>query len=131
MTGDSKRRFCEQCQLHVHNLSAMSPREVDAFVEETHGRECISYEVRADGTMITRTFWSRFAAPFCNLRGAAMAVLATVLPFLFSACANRRLAGGICPPDGKTSYKANKTVRGEAMTVGQVGKPQPPPEHRK
>ncbi len=109
----------------------MSPREVDAFVEETRGRECISYEVRADGTMITQTFWSRFAAPFRYLRVATMAVLATVLPFLFSACVNRRIAGGICPPDGKTSYKANKTLTGEAMPVGRVGKPQQPPEHRK
>ncbi len=27
MTGDAKRRFCEHCRLHVHNLTAMDEAE--------------------------------------------------------------------------------------------------------
>src|SRR4051812_23738688 len=58
MRGDAKRRFCDQCQLHVHNLSAMSRRERDRFVQESGGRGCIAYQLRPDGTMMTPTFWS-------------------------------------------------------------------------
>jgi hypothetical protein len=87
MDGGAKRRFCEHCQLHVHNLSAMSERERRDFTAKTGGQGCISYLVRPDGTMISERFWSRFFRP---LRFAGTAVLATLLPFWFSACARER-----------------------------------------
>lgn len=84
--GSSKRRFCEQCQLHVHNLSAMSARERDRFVRESGGRACIAYRLNADGTLHAPTWWSRVTWPLRHPRAAALAVLGTVLPFAFSAC---------------------------------------------
>ena len=93
MTGDAKRRFCEHCQLHVHNLSAMSPGERGEFVAETRGHACITYELRPDGTMVTHSRWDWMLRP---LRALA-ALLAAMLPFAFSSCANsgatRRTAG--------------------------------------
>lgn len=100
MSGDAKRRFCEHCQLHVHNLSAMSPGERTQFVAESGGRACITYEIRPDGTMITASRWSWVLRP---LRALA-ALLAAMLPFSFSSCAtssscsSRRLAGTPMPP---------------------------------
>ncbi|HEX2750581.1 MAG TPA: hypothetical protein VHM91_21425 [Verrucomicrobiales bacterium] len=96
MTGDAKRRYCEHCKLHVHNLSAMSKREQRKFVAEGGDRACVTYLVRPDGSMISERFWHRLFKPF---RFAGATVLATLLPFWFSACASRRipLTGSVCP----------------------------------
>ena len=118
MTGDVKRRFCEHCQLHVHNLSAMPPGERMRFVAETRGRACITYELRPDGTMVTASRWDWMLRP---LR-AVGALLAAILPFAFSSCAIRRLGGA--PPDMKAVSTQNAqqklgrvNVLGEAMPV--------------
>ncbi len=99
MAGDAKRRFCEHCQLHVHNLSGMSSGERAHFIEESQGRTCITYEIRPDGTMITPSRWNWVLRP---LRALA-ALIAAVVPFSFSSCAtsscsSRRLAGAPLPP---------------------------------
>lgn len=48
MIGDEKRRYCEHCQLHVHNLSAMPPGERNEVLAPGSGRKCISYLARTD-----------------------------------------------------------------------------------
>jgi hypothetical protein len=53
MHGDDRSRFCDQCQLNVYNLSAMSPSQAAALVREKEGRLCVRYYVRPDGTMLT------------------------------------------------------------------------------
>ncbi|MEO6741414.1 MAG: hypothetical protein ABIP20_14285 [Chthoniobacteraceae bacterium] len=97
MAGDAKRRFCEHCQLHVHNLSGMKPGERAQFVAESRGRACITYELRPDGTMVTPSRWNWVLRP---LRAFA-ALIAAMLPFAFSSCApscTRRTAGVPMPP---------------------------------
>ena len=125
MEGDAKRRFCEHCQLHVHNLSAMKPAERTQFVAETRDRACITYELRADGTMVTRSRWNWVLRP---LRAFA-ALLAAMLPFAFASCAptcsTRRLAGSpMPPPDASHSTKTEPGSR----TLGIVAQPQTPPQ---
>lgn len=99
MTGDAKRRFCEHCQLHVHNLSAMSPRERRRLEGEAEaGRPlCIAYHLHQDGTMKTASLGERMFRPLQRVRLAAIAVLATFLPFLFSACHSQPMLGKMCP----------------------------------
>ena len=114
MSGDAKRRFCEHCQLHVHNLSTMAPGERVQFVAETRGDACITYELRPDGTMITSSRWDWVLRP---LRAFA-ALLAAMLPFAFSSCAARRLGGVPDPvPDvaaqGAKKNSCNKMILGE------------------
>jgi hypothetical protein len=126
MSGDAKRRFCEHCQLHVHNLSAMSPVERTQFVAESGGRACITYEIRPDGTMLTPSRWNWVLRP---LRALA-ALIAAMLPFSFSSCAtssscsSRRLAGTPMPPPAPehNASQGRQTlgkmaVLGEAMPV--------------
>jgi predicted Fe-S protein YdhL (DUF1289 family) len=48
MVGDEKRRYCEHCQLHVHNLSAMTANERNEVLAPSPERKCISYLHRAD-----------------------------------------------------------------------------------
>lgn len=50
MTGDDRRRFCGQCNKHVHDLSAMREREAKALLA-TGDKLCVRYTVKPDGTM--------------------------------------------------------------------------------
>src|SRR4051812_1226688 len=67
MSGDDQRRFCDQCQLHVHNLSAMSPAGQQDLLAGTTGRRCIAYVV-PDGAIRVRPgtwiFLQRFLRPW-------------------------------------------------------------------
>jgi hypothetical protein len=56
MTGDDRKRFCGSCQLDVHNISDMSRKEAEKFLEQSAscgGRLCIQYYQRHDGTILT------------------------------------------------------------------------------
>ena len=104
--GGEQRRFCEECQLHVHNLSAMSSRERERFVARSgSGRQCIAYELRPDGSMVTPSWWSPLLRPFQRMQWAAMAFLAAVLPFAFSSCATRH------PVLGRFEQKCDKPAK--------------------
>jgi hypothetical protein len=55
MAGDDRRRFCSQCRLHVHDLSAMTSDEaLDLLRAAGQGRLCVRLWRRADGTVLTR-----------------------------------------------------------------------------
>jgi hypothetical protein len=80
MQGNEQVRFCDQCQLHVHNLSAMSPPQAAALVQEAEGRLCVRYHAQPDGTMLTeactvgvhttrRRFLTHFVAVIFGLLG--------------------------------------------------------------
>ncbi len=140
MTGDAKQRFCEHCQLHVHNLSAMSGRERGKFVAETKGRACIAYVTGPGETMIPDGFWTRLFRPLRSVRVAGLAVLATLLPFWFSSCAGRRDKGmsmGV-PARNSDASRPGGMLLGEAPTVRtppekqmMLGAPMPPPPSEK
>jgi hypothetical protein len=85
MAGDARRRFCADCKLHVHDLSAMTAAEAEAFLRAaTTGRTCVRIHRRADGRVLTRdcpvglrqrlrAAWARAAALACALWSAAAA----------------------------------------------------------
>lgn len=54
MQGDERTRFCEPCGKNVHNLSAMSFDEAEAFLRQLTGEACIRVYRRKDGTVITQ-----------------------------------------------------------------------------
>src|SRR3954463_16718116 len=47
-------RYCDQCRLQVHNLSAMTGVEAETLLRETAGRLCVAYFARPDGTVVTQ-----------------------------------------------------------------------------
>lgn len=53
MQGDNRKRFCEQCQLIVHNISEMSDVEAAAIIAADDERTCVYMYKRADGTVVT------------------------------------------------------------------------------
>jgi hypothetical protein len=54
MSGDERSRHCAQCNLSVHNLSAMTRAEAEALVAGSDGRICVRLYRRADGTVLTQ-----------------------------------------------------------------------------
>lgn len=98
MKGDAKRRYCDHCQLHVHNLSAMPVQQQEQLVEETGGKACIAYELRPNGSVITWSRWRWLLRPFQRAQWAAVTLFATLLPFLFSSCTTRRMLGSPVAP---------------------------------
>lgn len=60
MTGDERTRHCGQCNLAVHNISAMARPEAEAFLarhfdadNNVRGRVCAQFYRRTDGTILT------------------------------------------------------------------------------
>jgi hypothetical protein len=53
MQGDNRKRFCEQCQLTVHNISDMSDVEAAAIIGVEGERTCVYMYKKADGTVVT------------------------------------------------------------------------------
>ena len=128
LAGDDKRRFCEQCQLHVHNLSGMSAPEREHFVAESGGKACIAYELRPDGSMVTPSRWGWLLQPVYRFRFAMAAFLAALLPVVFTGCASRRaqVMGGMVAP----SCNASSQSKIEAQLGNEIvlGVPLPPPK---
>lgn len=54
MTGDERKRFCAKCQLHVHDVSALTEAEVVKLFEAESGRVCGRLYRRADGTVLMK-----------------------------------------------------------------------------
>jgi hypothetical protein len=54
MSGDERVRFCNQCSLHVYNISEMTKEQVSSLVARTEGRLCARIYRRDDGTILTR-----------------------------------------------------------------------------
>ena len=116
LPGTDQRRFCGQCQLHVHNLSEMSERERERFARESGGRGCITYEQLPDGSMRvpSRPDWMpRF---LYRLGKGLAAALVALLPFVFTSCAApaRNVTGGMLPPPG---YKGRQPDAERCRTI--------------
>jgi hypothetical protein len=54
MVGDDRVRFCNQCNLNVYNISAMTKPEAESFIANAEGRICAKLYRRADGAILTR-----------------------------------------------------------------------------
>ncbi|QOV91826.1 hypothetical protein [Humisphaera borealis] len=52
MTGDNRSRFCQACQLQVHDLTAMPREEAERLVCEAAGRLCVRMAVQMTATPI-------------------------------------------------------------------------------
>jgi len=85
MSGDDRSRFCQHCQKHVFNLSAMSRAEAEQLVREKDGKFCGRFYQRRDGRMLTgncpvgqRRYRNRLVK-FCAAGFAALAILSAAV----------------------------------------------------
>jgi len=78
-------RFCNQCQEDVYDISSMTRREAQAFMEKHRWQVCVNYEVDEEGKIIYApeppSRWARQLEGALRLAAAA----ALVVP-LASAC---------------------------------------------
>src|ERR1051325_2051840 len=54
MIGNDQVRFCEHCNLHVTNLSAMTRSEAMRLVAQSRRRLCVRLIRRPDGSVLTK-----------------------------------------------------------------------------
>jgi ABC-type cobalt transport system substrate-binding protein len=54
MSGDERVRFCDQCRLHVYNISELTSAEASSLITKTEGQLCARVYRRADGSILTR-----------------------------------------------------------------------------
>lgn len=127
MQGDEKRRFCEHCQLHVHNLSAMTAKEQMTLLESRSDRVCVSYVANPNATPVSSDdTWLRLHSSK-TLRAMAAMFVAMSSMFL-SAC---RTTGMIQPkvqppPQQQTTANDQPPVfDGKRMAGGIMPPPRP------
>lgn len=82
MSGTEQVRFCDQCSLHVYNLSGMKKREAESLIASTEGRLCVRFYRRADGTILTDNCPVGLRALKRRLSRIATATVSAVFSFL-------------------------------------------------
>ena len=55
MIGNEQVRFCEHCNLTVHDLSQLTRKRALHLVRASKSRLCIRYQSRPDGTILTKS----------------------------------------------------------------------------
>lgn len=126
MQGDERRRFCEKCGLHVHNLSAMSARQRDRFVRNREAKDCVAYVAVADSRILVpdeRHYLGKF------FRKALTWALALLAPIFGVGCPARRPEGTgdqTTPPPEIVSADQREVFVTAGVPV-LPGKPAPPP----
>jgi hypothetical protein len=77
MTGDERIRHCAECNLKVHNISALSRDDAEALLRASAGdRLCIRLFRRTDGTILTQDCPTGVAALRAKARRALVRVAA-------------------------------------------------------
>jgi hypothetical protein len=120
MRGGAATRFCEHCNLHVQNPSAMSPRDVARVVSRSASeRVCITYTRRADGSLVTRwqLLFERLAFPLH--RGLAWC-LAAIVPLALGACATRDSQTQLTGRVGPRTQAQNKASEEHVVITGGI-----------
>lgn len=92
MVGDNKQRYCNQCELNVFNLSAMTAAEAENFLCSTmNEKSCIRFYKRLDGKIMTSDCPLGVKVIDCSMRygrfmyEGTIALLVFVTSILFSS----------------------------------------------
>lgn len=51
MSGDDKKRYCDKCQHHVHDLTGLTLEEIDILRTEHKGRLCGAFRLGATAAL--------------------------------------------------------------------------------
>ena len=119
MEGDEKRRFCEHCQLHVNNLSAMTTQEQVEFMKSPGERKCVTYTAPSNAKPVDAGTWLTFQSA-TGWRKAIAAMLAAAFSIFATSC---RTTGTPIPSSepktklGKMEVKAEKPTEPEKPLI--------------
>jgi hypothetical protein len=121
MTGDDRTRFCDQCSLHVYNISAMTRDEVASLVTKTEGRICARLYRRADGTILTRDCPVGLRALRRRVTRMAGAMLTAVLSLCAAAAGqSKSQEDKTCAVKIAVKVEREPAQDGEATLAGKV-----------
>lgn len=104
MRGDDKRRFCEHCQLHVHNLTATTFEEQKSVLEPVNERKCVSYIATQSAKPVDARMWIRLQS-MTGWHRAVAAMLAAAFSLFSTSC---RTTGTPMPPSDTSPRKMGK-----------------------
>jgi hypothetical protein len=82
MYGNDRIRFCNQCQLYVYNLSAMTKEQAEDLILRTEGRLCVRFYRRKDGSILTQNCPQGLQAIKERFTRTRTHVVAAILSFL-------------------------------------------------
>jgi hypothetical protein len=119
MLGNERRRLCAQCELNVYNLSGMTGREAEEFLNQTEGQLCVRFYRRADGTILTQDCPAGLRALKRRLSRLRTAAISSALSFLAG------LGLYAATPDTRLREIWEATSAGEPPLMGAMIAPQP------
>jgi len=122
MQGDNRVRFCDECRLHVYNLSELTRPQAEQFIAEHEGRLCVRYYQRADGTIITRDCEGGLRRTMKRARRIAMTAASTVICAMLTPFGLASMSRSSKSDALETSQP--KDLKGELAVMG--GCPAPP-----
>lgn len=102
MTGDKTKRFCTDCNLHVHNLSELNYRERQELYSRSSSHLCVTYQKSSDGSLISYPDLPLIPRVKSRLRSVFLTLVATLIPFFLSACRTGRVNTGITTKPAQT-----------------------------
>ena len=119
LDGDDKRRYCSECKLHVHNLSAMSARERSDFLQAP-GHKCGAYRLTPQTHTISLRSWRILDR--LRIFRPALTGLAFIIALFTGGCATTIREKADCPaPDYKTLKPVEKDENGkEVIMLGGI-----------
>ena len=121
MTGDDRTRFCDQCSLHVYNISQLTRDEVASLVAKTEGRICARLYRRTDGTILTRDCPVGLRALRLRVAKMAGAALAAVLSLCAAAVGqSKSQEDKTCTVKIAVKVEREPAQDGEATLAGKV-----------
>jgi hypothetical protein len=119
LAGDDRKRFCGDCQHHVHDLGAMSPAERSRLLKKS-GRCCVAYDVNSR-THTADIGWWKFLDRFSVLLRPAHAAFAIALACFATGCATTPRKETSCAPPTTEEIQASREDDGKSYkTVGVI-----------
>ena len=121
LDGEGRKRFCQDCGKHVHDLSALTRVEAEELLTQTDAKICISYEQTPDGGIKTKDFTEVFFCSRESIRNAVGLVAGAMVAVWSTSAA---IAKDTFTPHrtmGKVSAQAHTTTPAAGQTQAQTG----------
>jgi uncharacterized protein len=120
MVGNEQVRLCEHCHLHVTDLSTLTRPQAVRLVARSHGRLCVRYIQKPDGSVLTRGPEKLYRIGRQVSRLAAGAMTATLS---LSAAAAQTRSGSRYQPETASISQPNSSLESGAAVAGVVTDP--------